>query len=219
MRAPSVGQIGPNAVIQLGAALCAAPDARAAAERIYARAGFAALLHDPPMSMIDETIPARLFDALWTELSANRAAAIARDAGHRTGEYVLRNRIPALARAVLAALPAPIAARLLLKAIHRNAWTFAGSGICRVESGTPCVLTIERNPLKMPGCVWHVGVLERLFQALARPECRVRHCDDASNAATVCRFEIDVSNGRSGGRKAEFFQGESGAAGWGTGIK
>jgi divinyl protochlorophyllide a 8-vinyl-reductase len=195
------GRIGPNAVIRLGEALRASPDLQDAAVRIYARADCPTLLNDPPAAMIDEAIPAALFAALWCELPADQAAAIARDAGRRTGEYVLRNRIPAVVRAILAALPARIAARLLLKAIQRNAWTFAGSGIFRVESGAPCVLTIERNPLKMPGCVWHVGVLERLFQALAGPECRVRHCDEASNAATVCRFEIDVSNGRSGGSR------------------
>lgn len=196
MRARSAGRVGPNAVIQLGEALRASPDLGDAATRVYARAGLASLLDDPPAALVDERIPARLFDALWKELPAGRAAEIARDAGRRTGEYVLRNRIPALARAVLAVLPAPIAGRLLLKAIHRNAWTFAGSGHCLIESGTTCVLTIERNPLQMPGCVWHVGVLERLFQALAGPGSRVRHCDDRGDdtggGAPACRFEIDI---------------------------
>lgn len=216
MRALPAGRIGPNAVIQLGEALRAWPEM---AQRIYARAGCPSLLNDPPAAMIDERIPARLFEALWNELPADQAAAIARDAGRRTGEYVLCNRIPAIARVVLAALPPWIAGRLLLKAIHRNAWTFAGSGICRVENGAPSVLTIERNPLKMPGCVWHVGVLERLFQALAGPGSRVRHCDDATEAATVCRFEIEIPRRRDGTRKSDIFQGESGVAGWGTRIR
>lgn len=216
MRALPAGRIGPNAVIQLGEALRAWPEM---AQRIYARADCPSLLDDPPAAMIDERIPARLFEALWNELPADQAAAIAHDAGRRTGEYVLRNRIPAIARAILGVLPARIAARLLLKAIHRNAWTFAGSGICRVENGAPSVLTIERNPLKMPGCVWHVGVLERLFQALAGPGSRVRHCDDATEAATVCRFEIEIPRRRDGTRKTEIFQEESGVAGWGTRIR
>lgn len=215
MHAHPAGRIGPNAVIQLGEALRALPEM---AQRIYARADCPSLLNDPPAAMIDERIPARLFEALWKELPADQAAAIARDAGRRTGEYVLRNRIPAVARAILGVLPGQIAARLLLKAIHRNAWTFAGSGICRIESSAPSVLTIERNPLKMPGCVWHVGVLERLFQALAAPGSRVRHCDDAAKAATICRFEIDIPRRRDGGQKAEFFQRESGVAG-GTRIR
>jgi divinyl protochlorophyllide a 8-vinyl-reductase len=218
MRERHPGQVGPNAVIQLGAALCAAPDARDAAERIYAQAGCSELLHTPPTAMIDEAIPARLFAALWRELPAKQAAEIARDAGRRTGDYVLMNRIPAFARMVLRMLPTPVAAALLLKAIRKSAWTFAGSGICQVATGDPAVLTIERNPLKMPGCVWHVGVLERLFQALVGADVRVRHSDGRIAEGPVCRFEIDLPSGWFR-RKATIFQGERGVAGWGTRIR
>ena len=189
------GLVGPNAVIQLAAALRAAPEAADAAERVFVRAGFPRFLRSPPGEMIDETIPARLFDALWRELPPSQAALIARDAGHRTGAYVLANRIPTAARLVLRALPPRLASPLLLKAIRKHAWTFAGSGTCSVAVGRPAIITIEHNPLAMPGCVWHVGVFECLFRALVSRRAVVRHAEVRIDGAPVCRFEIDIPAG------------------------
>lgn len=186
------GLVGPNAVVQLGAALRAVSEDSRAAERVFARAGVLRLLHSPPDAMIDQSIPSRLFEALWRELPPEQAAAIAHDAGRRTGAYVIANRIPAIARMVLRALPPRWAAPLLLKAIDRHAWTFAGSGVCCVTSGQPAVITIARNPLTMPGCVWHIGVFEILFHTLVDARTRVRHCDCRIDGASVSRFEIEV---------------------------
>jgi divinyl protochlorophyllide a 8-vinyl-reductase len=181
------GLVGPNAVIQLAAALSAEPGD---AERVFARAGFSRLLRKLPDAMVDETIPARLFDALWRELPAAQAARIAHDAGRRTGTYVLENRIPKLARVLLRLLPVRIAAPLLLKAIERNAWTFAGSGLCRVKAGEPPVITIAGNPIAMPGCVWHVGVFEVLFRSLVSEHVQIRHSENTMDGVPVSRFEI-----------------------------
>jgi divinyl protochlorophyllide a 8-vinyl-reductase len=188
------GLVGPNAVIQLAAALRAAHDQRTA-ERVFAGAGLLRLLVSPPDAMIDETFPARLFESLWRELPPGQASSVAHDAGHRTGAYVVANRIPAAARLVLLALPPRLATPLLLRAIRRNAWTFAGSGTCGVAFGSPAVVTITNNPLTMPGCVWHVGVFERLFRALVSPATRVRHTECRSEGAPSSRFEIDTRPG------------------------
>jgi divinyl protochlorophyllide a 8-vinyl-reductase len=189
------GLVGPNAVIQLAVALRAAPDAAGAAERVFVGAGFPRFLRSLPSDMVDEVIPARLFEALWRELPPAEAACIARDAGYRTGAYVLASRIPTAARLVLRALPPRFSAPLLLKAIRKHAWTFAGSGTCRVALGQPAVITIERNPLAMPGCVWHVGVFECLFRALVSRRTSVRHAECRIDGVSVCRFEIDITGG------------------------
>jgi divinyl protochlorophyllide a 8-vinyl-reductase len=186
------GLVGPNAVIQLGAALRAASGAVDVAERVFATAGYSRLLHAPPDAMIDEAIPARLFESLWRELPAEDASRIAYDAGRRTGAYVLANRIPAVARVLLRALPARFASTVLLQAIRRNAWTFAGSGTCRVIAGHPALVIIAHNPLSMPGCAWHVGVFEHLFRALVSEETQVRHSECRMDGVPACRFEIDV---------------------------
>jgi acyl-CoA synthetase (AMP-forming)/AMP-acid ligase II len=70
------GLVGPNAVIQLAAALRAAPDPAAAAD-VFERAGLTRMLASPPDAMIDESIPARLFAALWQVLPPEEAAVIA----------------------------------------------------------------------------------------------------------------------------------------------
>lgn len=186
------GLVGPNAVIQLAEALRAEPGA---AEQVFGRAGFIRLLRCPPDAMIDETIPARLFEALWRELSPGRAACIARDAGRHTGAYVLANRIPGVARLVLRALPPGLAAPLLLRAIRRNAWTFAGSGCCSIVPGRPATVIITDNPLAMPGGAWHVGVFEQLFDVLVNPGPRVSYSAARIDGRPACRFSIDVAAG------------------------
>lgn len=183
------GLVGPNAVIQLGEALRdGAPPG--AAERIYAVAGLSRLLASPPDAMIDEGIAMRLFESLWRELPGYVAARIAHEAGHRTGAYVLANRIPRAARLLLKASPARLSAPLLVRAIEKNAWTFAGSGLCRAEAGRPAVITIIANPLAMPGCVWHVGVFECLFRALVCPTAEVRHQEAEIDSVPASLFEI-----------------------------
>lgn len=184
------GLVGPNAVIQLGEALRATSGATGAAEEVFASAGCQRLLKAPPDAMIDEAVPARLFEALWLELGPDQAARVAYDAGCRTGAYVLANRIPTFAKVALRAMPPLFAVPLLLKSIRKNAWTFAGSGVCHVISGKPAILTITRNPLAMPGCVWHIGVFERLFRSLVNECTQVLYSDQHVDSVPVSRFEI-----------------------------
>jgi len=191
------GLVGPNAVIQLAAAVRATAG-ESTAERVFARADSLRLLRVPPDAMIDEAIPARLFEALWRELPPEQAANVAHDAGRRTGAYVVANRIPAMARAALRTLPPRWSTPLLLKAVNRHAWTFAGSGICSVSPGRPAVITIVCNPLTIPGCVWHVGVFETLFRTLVDAGTCVRHSNDRMDGAPADRFEIYVSGGFGG---------------------
>jgi divinyl protochlorophyllide a 8-vinyl-reductase len=103
----------------------------------------------------------------------------------------MANRIPAFARGLLRVLPPRAAARLLLTAIQRHAWTFAGSGRCRVnKEGKTAVLDIEHNPLATPGCAWHAGVLETLFQRLVSQETTLRHTACEARNGDRCRFEM-----------------------------
>ncbi len=189
------GLVGPNAVIQLAAALRSARVPQGSAERIFSRAGALRFLVRPPHSMIDENIPARLFEALWCEMPPDEAAIIARDAGRRTGAYLLANRIPPAARLLLRALPSRLACSLLLRAIRRNSWTFAGSGACSVAYGSPAIITISGNPLAMPGGWWHVGVFECLFAALVRDVVTVGHEENRLDAVRVSRFPIAIRSG------------------------
>ncbi len=187
-------RVGPNAVIQLGHVLRERLG-DGPAEQVFAHADARPLLLDPPGEMVDERVVASLFRALHECLAPAEARAVAAAAGGRTADYLLEHRIPGFAHRLLHALPRRLSARLLLRAVAANAWTFAGSGAFRALTGTPCAAEIAANPLLMPDCTWHVAVFEGLFRSLVAPRTRVNHTACCLEGDRACRFEIDVEPG------------------------
>lgn len=185
------GLVGPNALIQLGAALRNGPGAEAE-RRLFAASGLLNRLETPPERMVDEREPAALFGAVIDAYPPEEADELLREAGRRTADYVIANRIPRIARAVFSVCPPSVAARLMLSAIERNAWTFAGSGAVRTGARPRPWIEIEANPLATPGCPWHVGVFTRLFERLVSLGSAVAHTSCAARGDAVCRFEISL---------------------------
>lgn len=183
------GLVGPNAVTQLLAALEARYGPEAAG-LYFERIGLGRMAAQPPQDMIDETLAAMALNALWEAFPDLEAHEIARDAGHRTADYIAANRIPRLARTGLGLMPAGLSVRFLLTAIARHAWTFAGSGACRVQHGRRPLISIRANPLAMPDCAWHVAVFERLLRKLSAPEIRVNHEACCLNGSATCDFRL-----------------------------
>ena len=190
---PEIAKIGPNAVIQLLAALNAAGQAPLASA-LFTAVGAGAWLIEPPGEMVDERKVARLHQAV--RRAAPNADAIMRDAGRRTADYLLANRIPKPVQVVLKLLPPSLAAMILVSAIRRNAWTFAGSATFAAHAGSPTIFEITHNPIcaaetaAAPVCTWHAAVFERLFQALVSPRARVVETCCEATGADVCRFEV-----------------------------
>jgi divinyl protochlorophyllide a 8-vinyl-reductase len=189
------GRIGPNAIIQLAQALPALVG-MAETRRLFERAGLTEQLRAPPQGMVAEDEVRRLHTEMRAQLGARLAAQAAHAAGQRTGDYLLAHRIPRPVQALLKRLPAPWAARVLLAAIRRHAWTFVGSGRFEARAGTPVVLRIRGNPLcaglhaDVPACDFYAATFERLFAVLVHPDSRVREvaCEACGDAA--CEFEI-----------------------------
>lgn len=187
----SHARIGPNAITRVAEAL---GPARAAS--VFATAGLAHHLNAPPEAMVDETEVVRLHRTLRSVLGEPEARRVARCAGELTGDYLLAQRIPAAARVVLCALPAALAAPLLLAAIRRHAWTFAGSGRFTAAAGQPVALAIEGNPLcrgavaNEPLCDYYAATFERLFRRLVHPRARVVETACEACGAAACRFEV-----------------------------
>jgi len=129
-------RIGPNAITRVAQALQVLLGA-AAARRVFERAQLAHYLAVPPSSMVDEAEVRRLHQALRAECDAATVRCVARLAGKHTGDYLLAHRIPRAAQVVLRALPSRLATRVLLAAIGRHAWTFAGGGIFTAQPGRP----------------------------------------------------------------------------------
>jgi len=186
---PAEGVVGPNSVIQLGLALQDSLG-RQDAQRVFDTAACSDLLGTPPTRMIDQTIPARLMATASSVLPPSQAYRVLSEAGRRTADYVIANRIPGFAQWIMRVVPQKLGARLLLAAIERNAWTFCGTGKCTVHTRAGFVLTLSNNPIPTPDCVWHVAVLQRLFTQLISPKTQVVHSLFNSGPDRIDRFEF-----------------------------
>ncbi|MEQ9261073.1 MAG: bacteriochlorophyll 4-vinyl reductase [Roseovarius sp.] len=185
------GLVGPNAILQCREAL----EARGGPElarRIFAEAGLRAALDTPP----DEMVPAEearvLHMAIRAGLPPEAARVVTREAGRLTGEYILAHRIPARAQKALRLMPASLAGPILLAAIRRHSWTFAGEAEVQTRRGNPMVMEILRNPLAQPGCPWHIAVLETLYRNLVAASVWVEHGPCCAEGAPACRFKIHL---------------------------
>jgi divinyl protochlorophyllide a 8-vinyl-reductase len=188
-------RIGPNAIVRVAEAV-RAQAGEAAAARLFLRAGLADYLIHPPQHMVDEGEVAALHHALREAFDGERARRLSRSAGERTGAYLLAHRIPRPVQVLLRLLPAPLAARMLLSAIRRHAWTFAGSGRFWASAGRPVRLAIAGNPMcrgvlsAAPACDYYAATFERLFRALVHPRARVVEAACEAMGAPACRFEV-----------------------------
>jgi divinyl protochlorophyllide a 8-vinyl-reductase len=193
--AASAGRIGPNAITRVAEVLPALLG-DAGTRALFEAAGLGGYLSQPPEGMVDETEVARLHRVLRQQLGPAVAGQVARSAGMRTADYLLARRIPKPVQWLLKRLPPVLAARVLLQAIGRHAWTFAGSGQFQAVAGRPCVLTIRDNPLcrgvasAQPACDFYSATFERLFQVLVHPAMQVVETQCEARGDPVCRFEL-----------------------------
>lgn len=193
--ATAAGGVGPNAIPRVAEVLSARAGADVA-RRIFAAAGITRHLENPPAGMVDEDEVAHLHAALREGLAPGAARAVAQEAGRVTGDYLLAHRIPRPAQAVLRLLPPRLACRLLLGAIARHAWTFAGSGSFAVEPGRPAFVRIAGCPLVRrvssaePACTYYAATFERIFRALVSRSATVEEIACEARGDPACVFRI-----------------------------
>jgi divinyl protochlorophyllide a 8-vinyl-reductase len=196
--AQPAGRIGPNAITRLAEATVQR-FGPAAAARLFHAAGLSHWLSSRPETMVAEDEVRALHVALRAQYDPGTAADLARDAGRRTAHYLLANRIPKPLQWLLRRLPAALAARVLLAAIRRNAWTFVGSGRFQADAGGlrgPAVLTVKDNPLcrglslPAPACDFYAATFGTLFAALVHPRSEVREVACEACGESACVFEI-----------------------------
>jgi divinyl protochlorophyllide a 8-vinyl-reductase len=190
----AAGVMGPNAITRIAEALTAGLGERAC-RAVFASAGLARHLSHPPTEMVDERDVARLHRTLIENLGLAKAAEISREAGRLTGDYLLANRIPAFAQNILKRLPRPIAARILVSAIARHAWTFAGSGDFSFRFTPRLELKIAGSPIcrqlssEAPVCHYFAATFERVFSAVLG-SAAVTETQCEATGAPACIFEI-----------------------------
>jgi divinyl protochlorophyllide a 8-vinyl-reductase len=189
-------KIGPNAITRLAEAVTALHGAKAT-QALFDAAGLARHLLDPPTEMVSEDDVIALHRAGRRLYGLDSFTPIARLAGELTGDYVLANRIPRPAQRLLKLLPAPLAARLLVRAIGAHAWTFVGSGVFAFAPQSGGLrLTIEDSPLardaqaEQPVCTYYTATFERIFRVLVSPQTRIVETACAAAGAPHCEFDV-----------------------------
>jgi divinyl protochlorophyllide a 8-vinyl-reductase len=191
----AVAVIGPNAITRMAEALSAALGESLCGD-IFASAGLSRHLASPPTRMIPETDVAHLHGAAIAWLGEARAAEVSREAGRLTGEYLLAHRIPALAQRVLKRLPRALASRILVAAIARHAWTFAGGGEFAYRFSPRLTLTLKGSPIcrglrtQEPACGYFAATFERVFGEILGPSLRVTEIECEATGAPACVFEV-----------------------------
>lgn len=185
-------RIGPNSVLQLVPLLDDALGTQER-ERLMRMSGLEEMPRDS--GLMAEAPAAALHQALRAE-HPNVAPMMTRQAGERTGDYIIRHRIPQAALRVLERLPPWLSAPLLARIIERHSWTFAGSGEFRIISRYPLVFELRDNPVVRgekadgPICHWHAAVFERLFSHIVDENLRCVETQCCAAGADSCRFEI-----------------------------
>lgn len=189
------GRIGPNAITRIAEAVAARRGPAVLAD-LFAAAGLARHLSEPPTRMVDEREVTRLHAVLRARMGNAEARELSVVAGQLTGDYLLANRIPRPMRWLLPKLPAVLASRVLLAAVGRHAWTFAGSGRFRAVPGRPVRLSIEGCPIcrgaqaDEPLCEYYAATFERLYRALVHPGAVAVQTGCTAAGAGACRFEL-----------------------------
>jgi divinyl protochlorophyllide a 8-vinyl-reductase len=189
-------RIGPNAIIQVAHVL----------RDHLGEATAARLLGDVtdytmdrlPGQMVDEREAQALVRHVLDRMGEARATPMLHEAGERTADYLLANRIPRPAQWIMRAAPRRVGLALLLKAMQAHAWTFAGSGTFTVRhtrAGTELAFhacTICRDlTASGPVCDFYAGTFERLVRQLVARTARVHEVECQAQGGRCCRFRID----------------------------
>lgn len=169
--APAAALIGPNAVLQ---AVTVMEERLGHAETLAILADAQIDLLPSGESMIPEMHALRLHR--WLALHEPFGSfTIAEEAGSRTADYIIANRIPGPAVWLLRHLPARLAAPLLMAAIRKHAWTFIGAGVFAPDGAWR--FSIDRSatgdviPPPESLFLWYAAVFTRLYQRLVAEDC------------------------------------------------
>ena len=170
-----------------------------ASEALMSHAGLQAHVNQPPQDMVDEQDVIALHRAMRRELGIKRARMLSREAGLRTGDYLLAHRIPGLAQRALRLMPARLAGQALLTAVTRHAWTFCGSGEFKVEQAPgpatlrvsirECVICREERA-DQPLCDYYAATFERLFSVIVHLRVQVVETQCMALGDSRCVFDI-----------------------------
>ncbi|MBF0585829.1 bacteriochlorophyll 4-vinyl reductase [Prosthecochloris sp. N3] len=185
-------KIGPNSIIQTVAAL-EAKYGKAETEAILSRTGHQRLIGNLPSEMVEESRFHALVTDLEQDLGEQVMTHILNESGQRTAAYLLSVRIPGLFQKLLKPLPPGLAFRLLLFAISKNAWTFAGSGGFSYTTAKVPNITVRVTFPSIP-VVGHfyLGTFTRLLKELVNPETKISASINRSGNSINCSYTCKI---------------------------
>jgi divinyl protochlorophyllide a 8-vinyl-reductase len=189
----SKAQIGPNALIQMVEALRIVwgPEQT---RSLLVSLGLSHYADVPPQRMLPQEEVAALHTRLHGMVDSQTFKSITYEAGLRTADYLLANRIPRPVQWVLKRLPDAIAARILCRAIAKHAWTFAGSGEFSYAWTPRLVFRLRGNPLcgsihsEIPVCDYYAATFERIFRVIVNDDWRVHELQCEASGGALCEF-------------------------------
>lgn len=184
-------KIGPNALIQTVQALQALTGP-AATFAVLAHADRLDLLDTLPSVLVSAHEFTTLVEAVYATLPQALAEDVLAESGARTAAYVIRNRIPAPVRGLLRLLPPALAIRVLLQAIARHTYTFAGAAEFSYRLRPTPVLRLAGDPAtgKHVACAvgpYYHGAFQAFMHDLVSPHAHVSAsaAADGANLFTV----------------------------------
>lgn len=191
--ANDIHRVGPNAIIQTGRALDRL-HGMAVRDAVFGDAGLGWMGRREPGGMVRAEAVVALNAAVLRRLAVHDAERVMWQAGAETARYILDHRIPRMAQRLIGLLPGRLGLALLLRAIARHGWTFAGAAHVGAGSNWIC---INNNPLCLgrsgyAGCTWHKAVFTTLIEVIIGREALVHETHCLSRGDDFCRFQIEL---------------------------
>ncbi len=185
-------KMGPNGIIQTFNAV-KAHYGEQEANRLLRQAGLEKYIAQLPHQMVDEREFHNLVKAVCETFEPEKQTQILREAGERTAEYLLQARIPKFFQALLKRLPTRWAAKLLLWAIKKHAWTFAGSGAFEYQvAGTISAKILVKAMPYQESAYFYGGALQLLFKRLFKNKLSFNIQTAMDNDTLLCFYSAQI---------------------------
>ncbi|HHE08000.1 MAG TPA: bacteriochlorophyll 4-vinyl reductase [Chlorobaculum parvum] len=185
-------RIGPNSIIQTIGAL-ESGYGKNETEKLLKKMGQGYLIGNLPSEMVEESKFHSLVTALQKEIGDKSTASILKESGDRTAKYLLKVRIPGPFQSIVKLLPAWLAFKVLLFAISKNAWTFAGSGEFSYGSKlSPNIMVKVTFPSHPVVGNFYLGTFTALLRELVNPDTAIQADIRKEGSAIVCNYRCKI---------------------------
>jgi len=160
-------------------------------------------LSHPLAGRVHEEDVCRIHQHLIETYGLSHAKTLSWQAGQKSADYLLKNKISKPLRFILKRLPIRWSITLLLREISNHAWTFVGSGVFTYQVFKSITFYIESNPIcrgiraSEPICDYYAAIFEGLFKNLIHPSIVVKELGCEAQGDPSCSFSVKWSESSS----------------------